>query len=203
MFAKLNFNTKLELLPGSLKRIAIGWFPLYPCYQQRQKNNFPIHTLCFWTLNFTTHAMRQTLIVQIIVQIQTRKVKRRKHKKMTVCTLFILNIMNLKLGIEINWVIICYDITGSNIKCPKKYVKYIFFMWWHIICKIFWNAPNSKTFSFSVSFLFSSRVNFLKYPIFHARKFRDFEQKRERDWKCSNLGHFKKICIWYAITWKI
>ena len=53
---------KIKSLPWDTKRIAIRLFSINPCHQQCQKNNFPIHSLSIWYLNFMTHAMRQTLM---------------------------------------------------------------------------------------------------------------------------------------------
>ena len=108
-------------------------------------------------------------------------------------------------------------IYGRYYEMPQKACeRYIF----HVMAyAFFWNAQNSKTFNFSVFFVrilimcfFNARFSIHSarklLELFENRAFQykriyenrtlkntwwEFEQNRERNWKCSNFGHFKKM----------
>ena len=100
-------------------------------------------------------------------------------------------------------------LTRGNLKCPKNYVKDIFCTWWHMICICLWNVP------FSFSCLKSDHAFFLEMPHFyydrkscnppfsnHSKNFwfknrgisKSDNTKKEGNWNCSFLGHFKNKC---------
>ena len=101
--------------------------------------------------------------------------------------------------------------TGGHMKCPKKYVKEKFIMWWHM--HFFRNAPKSKMFIFGSFSVFRikwekfnwSRAFFSKCPTFLCSFFLKcpifpiwfWKQKMNRKWTSSILGHFEKKCIFH------
>ena len=103
------------------------------------------------------------------------------------------------------------------LKCPKfEYFQFlslfcsnshhVHFFWnaRFSYVRLFWNAQFSIHSARKVLNLFENwafqnkRTN--KNRAFQKKStWWEFEQKRERNWKCSNFGHFKKICICHHV----
>ena len=68
-----------------------------------------------------------------------------------------------------------------------------FFEMPNFICSIILKCPIFDSFLFE-NWAFQNNRTFQKKSTWW-----EFEQKRERNWKCSNFGHFKKICICHHV----
>ena len=64
--------------------------------------------------------------------------------------------------------------------------------------RLFWNAHFSNKNESKIGHF--KIIEHMKIGHFKKSTWWEFEQKRERNWKCLNFGHFKKYA--YAITWK-